>query len=61
VIAHMHYNEDTKTLRVVFVSGAIYDYKKVPATVFKAMKAATSKGTFLNTRIKEHYAFEKVK
>lgn len=57
----MHYNDDTKTLRVVFVSGAIYDYKKVPAEVYHAMQSASSKGTFLNTHIKEHYRFEKIK
>ena len=61
VIEHMHYDNDTQTLRVVFVSGAVYDYKKVPANVYRAMQLAPSKGTFLNTNIKAHYLFEKVK
>ncbi|MFT3701159.1 MAG: KTSC domain-containing protein [Agriterribacter sp.] len=61
VVSGMHYNEGTKVLRVIFVSGAVYDYKNVPVKIYREMKAASSKGTFLNTRIKEHYPFEKVK
>lgn len=57
----MHYYDDTKTLRVVFVSGAVYDYKKVPVNVYRAMQLAPSKGNFLNANIKAHYQFEKVK
>jgi hypothetical protein len=61
VIAHMQYSDETKTLRVVFVSGAVYDYKNVPAEVYRAMQSAPSKGAFLNTSIKEHYPFKKIK
>lgn len=60
VVAGMNYNEATATLRVIFVSGMVYDYKKVPAKVFNAMKKATSKGTFLNRYIKGKYDFEKI-
>jgi hypothetical protein len=56
----MHYDRDTATLRVIFVSGLIYDYKNVPEEVYEAMKAAFSKGTYLNKYIKGHYAYEKV-
>jgi hypothetical protein len=60
VIASMNYNSESSTLQIRFVSGIVYDYKNVPEKVFKAMKAATSKGTFLNTKIKGKYEFEKV-
>lgn len=38
----------------------VYDYKKVPEKVYKKMKAATSKGTFLNHYIKGKYDYKKV-
>lgn len=52
VVAAMKYYSDTSTLRVIFVSGIVYDYKNVPKEVYKAMKAASSKGVFPNTQIK---------
>lgn len=60
VVRYFHYNPDTQILRVTFVSGMIYDYLEVPATVYEEMKASSSKGIFLNTEIKGKYAFEKV-
>lgn len=56
----MSYNPATKRLRIVYVSGLIYDYKKVPQEEYDAMKAAFSKGTYLNQNIKGRYAFEKI-
>jgi hypothetical protein len=60
VVNTMTYNPASSTLRVVFVSGMVYDYENVPEKVYKAMKAATSKGTYLNRFIKGHYPFKKV-
>ena len=60
VVAKMIYDEVTETLRIVYVSGMVYDYKKVPLKVYEAMKASDSKGTFLNQEIKGNYAFEKI-
>jgi hypothetical protein len=60
VIQTMHYDADTNTLRIIYISGAVYDYKDVPAKVFADMKAAASKGTFLNRKIKGRFAFEKI-
>lgn len=57
----MHYDLASATLRIIFVSGMVYDYKDVPEDVYRAMKAASSKGTFLNHFIKGRYAFEKIK
>ena len=59
VIAAMHYDAAAKTLWVRYLSGASYIYKNVPPEVYEEMKAAFSKGTFLNKRIKGHYKFEK--
>ena len=61
VIASYHYEPSTLKLRVVFLSGAVYDYLKVPQEVYDEMKASFSKGEFLNTRIKNQYSFKKIK
>jgi len=61
VVAAIRYFPLKSILRVVFVSGSVYDYKKVPEKIYKAMKAADSKGTYLNKYIKGHYAYEKLK
>lgn len=61
VISPMHYDPVTLTLRVLFVSGLVYDYKEVPEEVYLAMKTSGSKGIYLNQHFKGKYAFEKVK
>lgn len=61
VVAAIRYYPLTSILRVVFVSGSVYDYKKVPEKIYKAMKTAASKGAYLNKHIKGHYSFEKLK
>ena len=60
VIASISYNAGAATLSITFVSGLVYDYKNVPAEIYKRLKAARSKGTFFNEHIKGRYAFEKM-
>ncbi len=59
VIKSFDYNSASAILRIVFISGIIYEYKDVPETVYQSMKAARSKGTFLNRQIKAHYYLRK--
>jgi hypothetical protein len=61
VVAAIRYDANTFTLRVIYVSGSVYDYKDVPEKVYKEMKEAFSKGEFLNKHIKPKYEFEKIK
>jgi len=61
VVAAIRYDASKSTLRVVYVSGAVYDYKKVPEEVYNEMKTAFSKGEYLNKEIKPNYKFEKIK
>jgi KTSC domain len=61
VVSAIHYYPSTSTLRIIFVSGMIYDYKNVPEKVYKALKSSSSKGAYLNQHIKGLYDFEKVK
>lgn len=60
VVAEMIYDDETEILRIIFVSGMAYDYKKVPLEVYEAMKASGSKVTFFNQYIKGKYDFDKV-
>jgi uncharacterized Fe-S cluster-containing MiaB family protein len=61
VVAAMKYYAKASKLRIVYTSGSIYDYLKVPEQVYKAMKSAFSKGKFLNKYIKSRYEYQKVK
>lgn len=61
VVAAIRYDASKSILRVVYVSGAVYDYKKVPKKIYNEMKTAFSKGEYLNKQIKPNYTFEKVK
>ena len=61
VISTMSYDVASATLRIIFVSGMIYDYKNVPEEVFIALKTSAAKGIYLNQHIKGKYQFEKVK
>ena len=60
VISQYSYDPAKQVLRVVFVSGLIYNYKNVPQEVYNEMKMSFSKGTYLNKHIKGIYPFEKV-
>ncbi len=61
VIAHIIYNAANEILRIIFKSGAVYDYKNVPSSVYTELLAAKSKGTYLNNKIKGVFSFKKVK
>ncbi len=61
VISTMQYDPESATLKVIFVSGMIYEYQNVPPEKYEAMKASGSKGKFLNKYIKGFHPFKKVK
>ncbi len=61
VVAAMKYFADAAKLRIIFVSGKVYDYLNVPENVYREMKTAGSKGTYLNTRIKGKYQYMEIK
>ena len=60
VIAHMNYDALREILRIHFVSGLVYEYKKVPEKVYAALKQSGSKGSFLNQHIKGNYEYKKI-
>ena len=60
VVTQIKYESLSSTLRVIYVSGMIYEYKNVPAEVFTQMKNAFAKGVFLNKYITDKYPFVKL-
>ncbi|WP_212002482.1 KTSC domain-containing protein [Chitinophaga sp. HK235] len=57
VIRAYYYDGLHAVLRIVFMSGAIYDYEAVPEAIYRAMKNASSKGTYFNKAIKDKFRF----
>ena len=60
VVAAINYDPDSLSLKVVYVSGMVYEYKGVPESVYRELKMAGSKGSYLNYNIKGKYDYEKV-
>ncbi|MEP6926273.1 MAG: KTSC domain-containing protein [Ginsengibacter sp.] len=61
VVSVISYDASSATLRIIFVSGKIYDYRNVPEKIFNAMRTSSSKGTYFNQHIKDYYQFKKIK
>jgi KTSC domain len=61
VISSFFYNANTRVLKIVFVSGMIYNYKNVPEKIYYGMRASDSKGAYFNQHIRDKYEFEKIK
>lgn len=61
VIRRHQYDRNARTLRVVFVSGAVYDYLDVPPEVADAFAVARSKGEFFGKVVRPYFEFEKVR
>ncbi|WP_293788019.1 KTSC domain-containing protein [uncultured Pedobacter sp.] len=60
VIKYFNYDEDTKTLKIIFVTDMVYLYKDVPEKVYKMLKASGSKGRYFNSHIKDNFKFRKI-
>lgn len=60
VIKYFSYDEATKTLKIIFVTGMVYLYKNVPEKIHKMLKASGSKGRYFNSNIKDKYKFQKL-
>ena len=49
-----------RALDVTFVSGRHYRYHAVPPRVAKEMRAALSKGSYFNARVRDRFAFTRI-
>ncbi|PCH73279.1 MAG: ATPase [Rhodobacteraceae bacterium] len=59
-IASIGYDDATETLEIEFLTGAIYQYYNVGSDMHQNLMAAPSKGSFLNTYIRNAYAYSRV-
>ncbi|EZP72908.1 Lysyl-tRNA synthetase [Sphingomonas paucimobilis] len=60
VIRHFDYDAAEHRLDVQFVSGRRYSYFEVPEKLAAAMRRASSKGSFFNRRIRDHFRFTRL-
>ena len=52
------YDEETKSLFIIFKTSSVYQYLNVPRAVYEDFKNAESKGRFLNIYIRGNYTFK---
>jgi hypothetical protein len=55
VIRECSHDADTSRLTIIFVTGRVYEYERVPPKVVADFNAASSKGRFFNKHIRDHY------
>lgn len=60
VIRSFEYNMATAILKIVFVTGTVYEYYDVPSDVYEQFKSYREKGVYYNSQIKGKYRFARV-
>ena len=61
VIRRFRYDEDSRTLFVAFTSGEDYAYFEVPPETAAEFRLAFSKGTFFQSRIRDRFAYQRIR
>lgn len=59
-ISAIGYDSDNQILEIEFNNGSVYQYSGVPEYEFEGIMNAASKGTYLNSNIKNKYPFSKL-
>ncbi|MGA9773656.1 MAG: KTSC domain-containing protein [Blastocatellia bacterium] len=55
------YDQESRTLEVIFTSGRIYCYENVPASEYKGLMEAQSKGQYMRYSIIDMYPCHQLK
>jgi len=55
------YDRRTHALEIEFLSGSVYRYAMVPASVFERLRTAPSVGSFVNSVVKPRYPARKLR
>ena len=55
------YERKKQMLQVEFIAGGIYQYDRVPETIYEAFLNAPSHGQYFDSRIKGQYAYRKIR
>ena len=56
-ISAVGYDAQTRRMKITFVQGHTYDFCGVSQQVFDSLLRASSKGSYYNDFIKDHYQF----
>ncbi len=59
-IQSFHFQPATRQLSVTFVTGREYVYEDVPPGIYKAFRAAGTRGRFFNAQIRDRYDFREI-
>jgi hypothetical protein len=54
------YDRDVAVLEIQFQTGSVYQYLGLPESVYRALMAASSKGSFFNANIKGCFPYRQV-
>ncbi|MCQ9634992.1 KTSC domain-containing protein [Chryseobacterium sp. WG14] len=60
VVNSFIYFPETEILRIIYQSGAVYDYLNVPSDIVEKFRKAKSKGIFLNKIIKPGFKYSRI-
>lgn len=55
------YDPSAQVLEVEFRNGGVYQYLDVPGEEYEEFREADSKGRYLNTEIKPHHRYRRLK
>ncbi|MDJ0448840.1 KTSC domain-containing protein [Methylocystis sp. JR02] len=59
-ISEVGYDENSRTLEVLFTSGNLYQYFDVPPQIYTELMQAGSVGQYLNANIKGNFRYARV-
>jgi hypothetical protein len=59
-LASVGHDSGSETLEVEFKNGSVYQYYNVPDALFSELMAASSKGAFFNTYIRNAFPYSRV-
>jgi len=54
------YDPKSQTLEIEFLSGGIYQYFNVPESIYNALMATSSHGSYFRHHIKDQYRWTKI-
>ncbi len=60
-IRSIGYDSESQTLEIEFRSGGIYQYIKVPESLYNALLSASSIGSFFHRYIKDKFQWRKIR
>ena len=60
-IRSIGYDSQSQTLEIEFLNGCIYQYFNVPESIYNALMAASSHGSYFHRYIKDQYRFTKIR